>query len=322
MSGAGNKLAFIVGHYKSGSTWLVNLLSLHPDVRGVSETHVMRYSEPGADLARCHDQMFTKVAWAGDGLSGIPRHRLAAWTRPVRKALGMARGQATLSAQERPTTALDLSIAAQLAFRGRLKECRDGDEFARTFFAYLEDKLRPGRYLVEKTPTNMPYVPRIKALFPESKLLAVYRDGRDVVVSDKYHLARQYGKEMSFEQRIARWRDAMEAQIRYTAEYGIHCVSYESLLERPREVLPGLMDYLELSPSEETVEDMIWRSSFEFVTGRKRGEGDSGQFYRKGVAGDWRNHYTDDEKQAFSENAGDLLVALGYEQDADWKAWA
>ena len=38
----GSKLGFIVGHYKSGSTWLINLLSLHPGIRGVSETHVFR----------------------------------------------------------------------------------------------------------------------------------------------------------------------------------------------------------------------------------------------------------------------------------------
>jgi hypothetical protein len=29
-------LIFIVGHYKSGSTWLLNLLSLHPAISGVA----------------------------------------------------------------------------------------------------------------------------------------------------------------------------------------------------------------------------------------------------------------------------------------------
>jgi hypothetical protein len=192
----------------------------------------------------------------------------------------------------------------------------------RTFFSYLEEKLRPGRYLVEKTPTNMPYVPRIQEIYPASKLLAVYRDGRDVAVSDSFHLARQYGKQMSFEDRVDRWRDAMEAQIRYSREYGVHTVSFEALLERPRDVLPGLMAYLGLNPTQAITDDMIHRSSFEFVTGRQRGDGDSGAFYRKGVAGDWRNHYSDGEKQVFSERAGELLVELGYEKDPDWRRWA
>jgi hypothetical protein len=33
------RFVFIVGHYKSGSTWLLNMLSLHPEVRGVQETY-------------------------------------------------------------------------------------------------------------------------------------------------------------------------------------------------------------------------------------------------------------------------------------------
>ena len=40
-----SRLGFIVGHYKSGSTWLLNLLSLHPGIRGVGETHIFRFSE-------------------------------------------------------------------------------------------------------------------------------------------------------------------------------------------------------------------------------------------------------------------------------------
>jgi hypothetical protein len=102
----------------------------------------------------------------------------------------------------------------------------------------------------------------------------------------------------------------------------VFTVSYETLLEQPRDVLPGLMDYLDLAPPEAVVGDMIRRSSFEFITGRTRGQNDESAFYRKGVAGDWRNVYTDEERREFSELAGDLLVQLGYERDPDWTAWA
>jgi len=40
--------------------------------------------------------------------------------------------------------------------------------------------------------------------------------------------------------------------------------------------------------------------------------------FRKGQTGDWRNHFTDDHRQAFKEVAGDLLVELGYEGDDGW----
>jgi hypothetical protein len=35
--------------------------------------------------------------------------------------------------------------------------------------------------------------------------------------------------------------------------------------------------------------------------------------FRKGQAGDWRNHFTEAHKRAFQEVAGDLLIRLGYE---------
>ena len=40
--------------------------------------------------------------------------------------------------------------------------------------------------------------------------------------------------------------------------------------------------------------------------------------FRKGQAGDWRNHFTDDHREAFKQVGGDLLVRLGYEDDTDW----
>ena len=37
--------------------------------------------------------------------------------------------------------------------------------------------------------------------------------------------------------------------------------------------------------------------------------------FRRGVAGDWRNHFTDEHREAFAEVAGDLLSTLGYDTD-------
>jgi hypothetical protein len=40
--------------------------------------------------------------------------------------------------------------------------------------------------------------------------------------------------------------------------------------------------------------------------------------FRKGAIGDWRNHFTDQHKDAFKEVAGAGLIELGYESDYDW----
>jgi hypothetical protein len=322
ISDDGRELCFIVGHYKSGSTWLTNLLSLHPDIRGVSETHVFRYAASSPDFVSCTKQIFRYGAWAEGGMRRFVRHRIAEWSRPARAMFALAKGQSALPATERPTTRLDLSLLDQLRMQGRLNKSTSSEQYCRTFFEFLHSRLRPARYLAEKTPTNINYIPAIKQIFPSAKLVAIYRDGRDVVVSDKYYSALEYGRNVRLNDSTLKWRSAMEAQLKYTPEFGIHCLSYESLLARPHEVVDMLLEYLELTASKTVVDDMIARSSFEFVTGRTRGTARN-EFYRKGVAADWANHFTEADMRQFSELAGDLLVSLGYEQSSDpltWKA--
>ncbi len=40
--------------------------------------------------------------------------------------------------------------------------------------------------------------------------------------------------------------------------------------------------------------------------------------FRKGRIGDWQQHFTREHKEAIKEVAGDVLIALGYENDLDW----
>jgi hypothetical protein len=52
--------------------------------------------------------------------------------------------------------------------------------------------------------------------------------------------------------------------------------------------------------------------------GRRPGQEDAHHHYRKGVAGDWRAHFTPRLSAAFKERYGDLLIGLGYERSRDW----
>ena len=58
--------------------------------------------------------------------------------------------------------------------------------------------------------------------------------------------------------------------------------------------------------------------SFEAVTGRERGSESSGDFARKGIAGDWRNVFTRESAEVFEAYAGDVLIRCGYEADNVW----
>jgi len=308
----GRGLAFIVGHYKSGSTWLINLLSLHPEVRGVGETSIFPYVCSSPDLRTSTALLFGLGHWGKGGLRRLARHRLAEWSRPLRRLR-----RPVLGPRERPTTRMDLGLLDQLALRRALARCASREEYCRRFFHHLRRALRPGAYLIEKN-NNIFHVPFIKSVFPDAKLMAISRDGRDVIVSEKYFLRNEAGRAQSFEASVRQWRQAMEAQFRYAEEYGIHTLSYEGLLEDPAPLVHDLLRFLGLPAGAATVADMIRRSSFEFTTGRKPGQEKRDDFYRKGTAGDWKNHFTAEDRRVFKEIAGDLLIRLGYERDDSW----
>ncbi len=95
-------------------------------------------------------------------------------------------------------------------------------------------------------------------------------------------------------------------------------VRYEDLLERPEEEVGLLLEFLGADANEQTVRRCVGAASFEkLAEGRKRGQ-EAASFYRKGVAGDWKNVFTGRDKQDFKAAAGDLLIDLGYEKDNDW----
>ena len=53
--------------------------------------------------------------------------------------------------------------------------------------------------------------------------------------------------------------------------------------------------------------------------GRKPGEEDRGSHFRKGVRGDWLNHFNLEHLYAFKERYEDLLFQFGYESEPDWE---
>src|ERR671910_816836 len=96
-------------------------------------------------------------------------------------------------------------------------------------------------------------------------------------------------------------------------------VRYEDLLERPNEEVEKLLGFLGVDTDERLVEHCVSSASFEKLSrGRQRGQEDPSSFYRKGVAGDWRNYFSEEDRRVFKEEAGELLIRLGYEEDLDW----
>lgn len=52
--------------------------------------------------------------------------------------------------------------------------------------------------------------------------------------------------------------------------------------------------------------------------GRKQGQENSKSHFRKGIAGDWANHFNTEHRAYFKKNYNDLLLKLGYEKSSNW----
>ena len=92
---------------------------------------------------------------------------------------------------------------------------------------------------------------------------------------------------------------------------------YNRILEKT-EVLKGIALYKDKVPMLNFL-GIVHRNRFEAKSlGRVPGVVDKNSHYRKGVAGDWRNHFTDKIKREFRERHGDLLIKLQYEESTDW----
>lgn len=303
---------FIVGHYKSGSTWLINLLSLHPELRGVSETSVFSYAAKADTLQRAAANLFSISHWSQSGWRSFARHRANEMFRAFQQSKSSG-----LPVSDRPSVQWDLSRAARRSLRHELPTCESREEFCRVFFDVLRKEHHPASYLIEKN-NNISLVPFIRTAFPDAKLMAIHRDGRDVVVSDRFFQQNEKGTASPLERRATAWRDAMEAHLEFTETHSVFSCSYEALSSDGPRVVRELLDFLDVASNEEIVNDMLERSSFRFRSGRKSGESNASSFYRSGRAGDWVNHFTDEDRRVFKSVAGDLLIRLGYERDLDW----
>lgn len=99
----------------------------------------------------------------------------------------------------------------------------------------------------------------------------------------------------------------------------ISCISYEQLLSDPVGAIGTcLSKFLDDQVDEKRVEESVRRFEFSRMTGRKPGIEDRNSAIRKGVAGDWVNHFSKEAGAVFDHFAGQVLIDLKYEPDRSW----
>ena len=109
----------------------------------------------------------------------------------------------------------------------------------------------------------------------------------------------------------------------------------EDVIRSPEDVLPRAFRFIGLVADEgpgdeqrpealpcvstDQFLDMLLGHRFAVKSGgREPGEEDVHSHYRKGVAGDWKNHFTEKHKDYFKRTYPGLVVQLGYEEDDNW----
>lgn len=111
----------------------------------------------------------------------------------------------------------------------------------------------------------------------------------------------------------------MRSWINEVADPLVLLLRYEDLIGPDQHgTFRTLFDHLDIPIPDERLQQVLRRYSFESLSGHQQGVEDPNCHYRKGLAGDWRNHFHAPHKQAFKQATGSLLADLGYESDPHW----
>ena len=289
-----SRLVWMFGSPRSGSTWLLRILSEHNAVVPVDEPLLGFYlgpfvsDLPGTDARAMDVSTFTwrRVQTAKDG---------------------------QFFAEE----------FADIWVKGLARLTRE------RFYAHVGRKARgPGprrRYVVIKEPNGSQSADVIMRALPRAKLLFLLRDGRDVVDSELAAnlpgawVSQEFpglsgiddADRLAFVVQSAQkwlWRTEVvqEAIARHPGPKLI--VRYEELLQAPDAGLRRILDWIGLSVSDSDLTAWIERHDFE----RMPRTGPS-EFWRSASPGAWRQNLRPEEREAIQELLGPKLRELGYE---------
>ncbi len=194
--------------------------------------------------------------------------------------------------------------------------------------------VQPGKIYVTVYATREQLDPIL--LPPNTRRFIVIRDLRDALVSSyfskkvSHHAAttiaahrtvlQQCSEEEGFLFLIDQYFDRVAAIVRSWLGTSDPLLRYEELLHDDERLLEEvLLGHCRLPVPRERVLAAIRNNRFEQLTrGRSRGDEDITAHERKGIAGDWRNHFTPRIKEAFKAKWGQLIVDAGYESGLDW----
>ncbi len=162
----------------------------------------------------------------------------------------------------------------------------------------------------------------------------LHRDLRDVAVSyhfyvqnTPWHPEYKYHYKASTQEGIAVFGTRMlPAYIEWVRSWRENAdpassiqIRYEEMLIDPMIGMTRVASLFGLDSSAPTIERIVEEHSFKNMSGgRDRGDSSSTAFARKGIAGDWKNHFTKELREQFGKLIAGLLIETADEQDDSW----
>lgn len=165
----------------------------------------------------------------------------------------------------------------------------------------------------------------------------IYRDPRDMLISHIFYakdMVPGHGMHRYYNDRLNNMEERISAAIKGVEEPGFElssvrqrydsylgwlkypqvlCIKFEDLVLKREETLESWIDYLErrgakIQCSKQKAIEILSKSIYPKKSGT----------FRKGIPGDWKEHFSDKNKEVFKQVAGDLLQELGYEDTNNW----
>jgi hypothetical protein len=196
-------------------------------------------------------------------------------------------------------------------------------------FSRLEDMLVVTKMHVHGSPHNVELLRAARVSY-----VVLYRDLRDVAVSHLFYVQRtpwhpehtvyvdlpMHEGLMAFAERtLPAYRDWVHSWHENRDPKASLELRYEQMLADPPATMTRVAEHFELDSSPDAIRDIVDAHSFHRLSkGRSPGQESSASFFRKGVAGDWRNYFTPQLKEVYKKHIGDFLVEFAYEQGHSW----
>ncbi len=223
-------------------------------------------------------------------------------------------------------------------------------------FIMERDAAREGKHIVgDKSPSSTIHGQLVRdthLLYPDAKLIYIVRDGRDVLISERFRNFVEESKFLTAEDKriiadlktdsapfsdgrrsifteasirniARRWADDLnEIDTESKRLYGENYISlrYEDMLSKPFEELSRLWKFLGVQRVDPALEQKLtdeMSSNPDEAWQAQRNESIA-SFLPKGQAGNWQRLFTARDKALFKEIAGDVLTKWGYEKDLNW----